>query len=825
MTTLTADARGPDLSPIRQLAGDVVNSTAPEFLAARLAISLVAHYLVLEQGLSGGSFNLLGLDMPCWLMAWITSGILMGLTGRKGKSFDIARSVVTAFYGLSLIQAVYHPSLAELINGIALGSLYGIVAVGIILIYRTNRIINFAAAAVGAVPAIFALLLDVQRGIPYLVVLPIALVGGPLFGAATDVVVMRRFARSPRLILTVVTIGVAQSFAAIGFFIPVWVGARAGQVSLVPTPWDSLSIDNSTGQPLLTGNQVAALLVTIGSAIGLALFLRYTRVGIALRASAENADRASLLGIPVRKVQTVAGMLAGLLSSLAIFFQSPLIGVPANATLGFDSLLYALAAAVIAKMDRIGVALTAGVFAGIIEFCVVSKTGKSSLVGAVMLLLILVALLTQRRGQSRAEDAGGSSWDVVRSFRPIPTELRNVAEVVRARYLILAAAAVFTLVLPFIVGTDEMPKLISLPIFGMVAVSLVVLTGWAGQISLGQFGLVGVGAAVAGGLAFNHNADFFVAVLAGILAGVIAAVLVGLPAVRIQGLYLAVTTLAFAYACYGYVLDDTTWLGSKLLPTGVVSTFERPMLYGRIDLSDDRNYYYLCCAALLLCIMAALAFRRNRSGRVLIASRDNQRAAPAYGINLVRTRLSAFAVSGGIAGFAGALYAYGQHQVIQGDYSVLPSITIFLAATIGGLTSVPAAVAGVVSFQAFVQFGPHLYDSLGDTFHSIVPLLLTGPLLVLNLYQYPGGTAEAMFERRDKFLRKIAAKHNILVPSLVADRLVEEEAERHIMEDAERSVEQAEAVAVGQIVCPVCGEHLSLEQAAMHDHLTVGSTT
>ena len=749
---------------------------------------------------------------------------LEGLLANESLVVRLALYGLVIFLGLVGVQLLFHMSINELLNGVSLGSLYGLIAVGIILIYRTNRIINFAAAAVGAVPAIFALLLCVQRGFNYLVVLPIAIIGGPLFAGLVDVLVMRRFARSPRLITTVVTLGVAQGFGALGFFIPIWIGATAGKISIVPTPWDTVAWNDNRGQPIITGNQIAAILVTLGVSIGLAIFLRYARIGIALRASAENSDRASLLGIPVKRVQTTAWMLAGFLSAMAIYFQSPLIGVPGNASLGFDTLLYALAAAVIAKMEKIGIALIAGTFAGIIEFGVVSSTGKSSLVGAYMLVLILAALLLQRKSQTRAMDAGTSSWDVVKNFRPIPAELRNLREITIARTVLCVLAAAVALVLPFLVGADEMPKLVYLPIYGIVGVSLVVLTGWAGQISLGQFGLVGIGAAVSGGLVYNNEADFFVAVFAGILAGVVAAVLIGLPAVRIQGLYLAVTTLAFAYACFGFALDKTTWLGERILPNGIVTTFKRPLLYGRFDLEDDRTFYYVCVVALLFAILAALAFRRNRSGRVLIASRDNQRAAPAYGINIVRTRLAAFAVSGGIAGLAGALMAYAQHQVIPGTYAPLESIVVFLAAVIGGLTSVPAAVLGLVTYEAFIQFGPKLYERFGQNIVAIMPLLLTGPLLLVNLYQYPGGTAEVMFERRDRFLRWVARKHDLLVPSLIADRRVEEEdISGELITEAERHTEEAEAVGEAVVVCPVCGEQLTLLEAPEHEHLRVGA--
>src|SRR5581483_9009485 len=262
------------------------------------------------------------------------------------------------------------------------------------------------AAAIGAIPAIWALLLDVQDHHSYLTVLPIVLIGAPLFGALVDITIMRRFSRSPRLIATVVTLGVAQGLAAIGFFIPVWMGSKSTQIPNVPTPWDTWKIVGAHGKPLLSGNQVAALATVVLLSIALGAFLRYTRIGIALRASAENAERASLLGIPVNRVGTVAWMLAGLLGGMAIFVQSPLIGVPNNATLGFDSLLYGLAAAVVARMEKIGIALVAGMCVGILEFGSVAKEGDNNLSSALMLVVILVALLLQRGALSRAQDTG-----------------------------------------------------------------------------------------------------------------------------------------------------------------------------------------------------------------------------------------------------------------------------------------------------------------------------------------------------------------------------------------------------------------------------------
>jgi branched-chain amino acid transport system permease protein len=726
-----------------------------------------------------------------------------------------------------VIRLVFNLSLNNWVAGLALGSLYGVIAVGLVLIYRTNKIINFAAGALGAIPAVIASLLVVVHHQSYLVVLPIALIGGPLIGLLVDVVVIRRFAKSPRLILTVVTIGVAQSLAVPGFFIPIWLGARAGSIPNVITPWQNIKWNDAVGRPILTGNQIFALGVVIALAVGLGLFLRYTRVGIALRASAENSDRAYLLGIPVRRVGSVAWMLAGLLSALAVFASTPLVGVPSDTTLGFDTLLYALAAAVIARMEKMSVAVIAGMGVGVIIFGSVSTSGDSNLAAALMLLVILGALLVQRKVLSRAYETGISSWQAVREYRRIPTELRRRPEVVTARILVPVLLLGGLCALPFIVPPEQLPNLIILPLFGIAAVSLVVLTGWAGQISLGQFGIIGASAAVAGGLVANHNIDFFAALGVGIVVGVVAAVLIGLPAIRIQGLYLAVTTLAFGYAIHDYVLNVHYPIGKAIMPSGVRPHLLRPVVYGVIDLENNRSFYLACVVVLVLSMLGAYAFRRYRSGRVLIAARDNPPAASSYGISVTRSRMAAFAVSGAIAGLCGVMFAYSQHQVIRDTYAVPYSIVIFLAATVGGLNSIGYAVFGAMSFEALNVFGPNLYNRLGAGWGKAIPLLVVGPLLILNLYFNPRGLAEAGFQARDRFLRLVAKRRDILVPSLIADRrIVTADEGRDAIARAEHQIDAAGTFDVarpGRITCPVCGEALTLAAAADHPHLREGS--
>ena len=697
--------------------------------------------------------------------------VLVELARSEAAPARIVRSAVLAAVFVVVVQLIWHLSLGEFIDGIALGSLYGILAVGILLIYKTTRVINFAAAAIGAVPAILALMLDVELHLNYLLVAPIALLGGPLVGAVVDLGVMRKLAKAPRVVVTVGTIGIAQSLSVVAFFIPFWLSNTSLSISVVPTPWENFAWHNSRGEPIVTGNQLAALAVTLVITAVLAAFLRYSRLGIALRASAENGDRASLLGVPVRLVGTVAWMIAGLVGAAAIFVQSPLIGVPRDATLGFDTLLFALAAAVVARMERIGVALVAGMAVGVLVFASVASSGGPDIASAIMLVVVLGALLVTQRGRvSRAFQTGIETWNTLKHFRPIPRELRGIPAVETSRTVVVLAAAGLAVGLGYLVSPANLSYLIELPIYGIVAVSLVVLTGWAGQISLGQFGFVAAGAAVGGGLAANHNIDFFAAIGIGIATGAVAALVIGLPALRIRGLYLAVTTLAFAYAMEYYVLNPNYPIGARLLPTGYTAHLARPFLWQRVNLASDRSFYFVCLVFLALSMLAAYSFRRLRSGRVLIALNDNHSAAEVCAVRSVTSRLAAFAVSGGIAGMAGVLLAYSEYNVIPGAYDPLFSVFVFLAVVIGGVTSLPWAVAGAVALRAGTLFIPEAVSGLSQNFVTVLPLLLTGPLLITSVLSYPAGMAELGFKVRDAFLRRVAKRHGLVVPSLVADR-------------------------------------------------------
>ena len=645
------------------------------------------------------------------------------------------------------------------VNGAVVGCLYSLVAIGLILVYRANRVINFAQAGLGAVPAVLALVLMSRRGLPYLAAIPIVIVGGALLGGAVETGIVRRFRAAPRLILTVATIGIGQLLAFVEFWTPKWVSGEVLPPTNFPTPLRRF--DFEVGIVRFTGDHLATVIVVAVIVGALGAFFRYTDIGIAVRASAENANRAALLGIPVARVSTVVWVIAAVLSSVGVFLRGPLVGLPVGGLSGPAVLLFGLAAAVIARMERLTVAFVAGMALGVVDQSAVFSTRRPTLAYAIMLAVIVGALLVQRGAAGRAHDTGVATWQMVKEFRPVPTELRGLREVALGKAILGVLVAAVVLGAPTLVGGQRVGLATLVVLYAMVGVSLVVLTGWAGQISLGQFAFAGVGAAVAGGLAANHGWDFFMTLWVAGLAGAAIAVLIGLPALRIQGLLLAVTTLAFAFTVENFVLNPEFF--GWLLPEDLAFV-ERPILYGRFSIESDERFYYTCLVFLGLSVLAARSLRRLRSGRVLIGVRDNTRALQAFGVNPARTRLAAFAISGFIAAVAGALLAYQQGSVDAATYAPTTSIQLFTMTVIGGLTSLPGALLGA----AYVVGVPYL---LQDHIEN-VGLLSTGIGLLVLLLFMPGGLSELVYRGRDRFLRALARRHDVHVPSLVADSRV-----------------------------------------------------
>jgi branched-chain amino acid transport system permease protein len=637
------------------------------------------------------------------------------------------------------------------VQGLVIGGLTSLVALGVALVYRANRIVNFAQGDLGAVPATLAVLLVMATGLPYLLGFAVGLAAAVVLGVLVETLVIRRFFNAPRLILTVATIGIAQILAGGGLLLPSLFSQSAiGPRLDAPFNW------SFTVSPIrFDATDVLTLLVVPATFIALALFLRRSSVGIAIRAAAERADRASTLGIPVRRLHTIVWVIATVLAFVAMFLRAGVIGPQIGTVLGPGILLRTLAAAVIGRMERFPTIAAAALALGVVEQNIFWHWHQAAYIDPALFVIILVSLLLIGRGRTTARfDADATStWQAAREVRPIPRELAHFPEVRALRFGLGAALVVFLLSLPSWLNESRINLAAAIVIFGIIGLSLVVLTGWAGQVSLGQMAFVGFGAAVGGAVTSRLGWDLSLALLVAGLAGAAIAVVIGFPALLRGGLTLAVMTLAFALAASSYFLNRQFFRG--WLP-GI--RIDRPALFGGIDISTETRFYYLTLAGLAIALAMVRGVRRSRTGRVLIGIRENERAARAFGIDATRTKLAAFAFSGFLAAFAGALFVHHQTGLGTAPYSPEESLTVFSMVVIGGLGSVPGALLGATYVRGVDWFVPSDYR-----------FLATGAGLLLVLMIAPGGLGAILYDVRDWFLRKVAARRRVVVPSLVAD--------------------------------------------------------
>jgi branched-chain amino acid transport system permease protein len=650
-----------------------------------------------------------------------------------------------------------------IVQGVIYGTSYALLAMGLILIYRTTRIVNFAYGAMGAMPGALTVGLFVSKHVNYVVSILAGVLVGIAAGAAVEVFVVRRFAKSSRLVLTVATIGLAQILGAIGLTI----GVALGTDTLLGNVKTPISGSFFVRPYPVRGDHILLLSIAPLILAGLGWFLLRTDTGRAVRAAAENEDRALLLGVPVRRLQTIVWALAGGMATLTYVLRVPFTGITPDPSLSASTILPALAVAVIARFQSLPIALFSGLGLGIAEWTIRWNVRAESIFDVTFLVVILAALLLRRERTTRAE-TGESTWDAAGILKPIPAVLRRLPEVRWPMVAMAVVGGLIVLIVPLGAAPSTVVSMSFAVVWALVGLSLVVLTGWSGNISLGQFGIVGASAMVAGEIILRFNGDLFVALLAAIVMGAAAAVLIGLPALRIRGLYLAVTTIAFAVALDSYFLNPVNF--PKLVPDIIV----RPVLWKRFNLESQWATFFFCVGALLVAVGVVRALRRARPGRVLIGTRDNEKASAAFAVPVTRVKLQAFIVAGCLAGLAGGLYVLVLGGAGQGTFHPTMSIEVFSFAVIGGLGSIAGGMSGVFLFR-LLDFV--ISKNAEGSAQVILRLGLTGGGLLFVLYFLPGGLWQFVHRWRDRYLRWVADRRGLLVPSLVADKRVEDKPE------------------------------------------------
>ena len=627
------------------------------------------------------------------------------------------------------------------IEGVILGLNYGLLALGLVLIYRTSRVLNFAQGQLGVVAAVLLVKLHDDYGIWYWAALAAALAVAAGAGAVSELVLRRLFDR-PRVMVMIATVGLSQVlylFTVLPFVRPKKL-FRAFPVPIHLT----FHVSGYQFQP----GDVLTLIVAPTVAVALAVVIRRSHWGLTMRAMAENTESARLSGVWVRRTSTVAWTIAGVLSAITAILASPSQTSALTQVLSPDLLLRALTAALIGAMISLPVAMIAGVAIGVVQEVLLWNVTSQATVQLILFVLLLAVLLVRvgalQRGMRTSERA---SWSTsTSSGRRGRDTLRN--RVGRSGVIL---SLVVVVLLPFVISTGRSFLLSQVCIFAVIALSLTVLTGWAGQVSLGQFGLVAVGADVAA-----HFGKSVPLVLLLPLGGVITAavaVIVGLPALRVRGLYLAVSTLGFALFIQDAALATSCWRIPVLnrhvcagLPDPQSTLIARPTLFG-IHLTSERSFAWFSIGVLALTVVMVRVWRDRGVARRLIAVRDNESGAAATGIPVVRTKLLAFTLSGFMAGYAGVCFAFATERFGATTFAPALSILAVSMVVIGGLDSIVGALLGALYLVGL----PAVF---GTT--ATIQILTSGLGLMAFILYLPGGMAELLHRAGDLVAAGIA---------------------------------------------------------------------
>jgi branched-subunit amino acid ABC-type transport system permease component len=574
------------------------------------------------------------------------------------------------------------------LGGLPLGAMYALQALGIVVIYKTSRVFTFATGAVGMLAAYVASWLAVSQHVPVAVAVLAATLTGVGVGLVMETFTIRPVRGSVNR--TVVTLGWLIGLQGlVGMLFGNTSGRAAAKVFPSTTLFTVDSLHLAYGV-----DQFLVLVLALGLTLGLAAFFRYSHLGTAMRAVADDPEAAGLLGMPVRRVTLTAWGLGCGLSALSGVLVTPLLSSLDTLTLVIFT-IQALAAALVGRLQSLPLTVAGGLGLGLVQPVVRHALERWSVSGTnelVALAVVLLALLARRR-TGRSDVGGGGLVPATGVATPAPQLLAAG----------LGTVVVLGLVLGLVGSTTFHIDLSLVAIWSLAVLSIVLLTGVVGQVSVCQgvfMAVGGFGAAIAA----DHGVPFLLALLLGGLLAAAAAAVVGLPALRLEPLELAIATLSLAFAA-----DTFLYKWTPLVSKSTGRQIERPGFAG-IDGSHQpagqRWYFWLVLLVLLVGCVAVASLRRGRTGAALTALRSSESATASMGFSVVSVKLRGFAMAGFLAGVAGACYA-GLNQIATGNaFDTTRSITLLAYAVVAGVGSIPGAVlGGVIVTLSTLSFG------------------------------------------------------------------------------------------------------------------------
>lgn len=626
-----------------------------------------------------------------------------------------------------------------LLLGLGSGAVYAILALGLVLKYRSSGVVDFGHGAVAMFSAyVFLDLRDhgtlpfpwiwlphewtlSSTGLPTAAAMSVALLYSALFGLLLYTTVYRPLRRAPQLTRVCASVGIMLAIEAIAVL-------NFGSQGQATSPILPTSVMRLAGITFPADRLYFAGIVIVLAAV-LALVYRFTPFGLATRAAAENDAGAALIGLSANRIAAVNWVIASVLAAAAGILIAPISTLdPSSYTL---FIVPALGVALVGRFASFGVTAAAGLMLGMAQseitklLTVWSWLPKQGLAQGLPFLAILVALpLVTKRLAARGELAEQRTASVGRPIRPALTAVLTFA----AGFIALAALQ----------GSLRSALINSIGM-GCICLSLVVLTGYVGQVSLAQMSLAGTSAFLLSHLSLSWGVPFPLSFLLAALCAVPVGIIVGLPALRIRGVNLAIITLAGGYALDALVFNSAAFSGG-LAGRSVPS----PELFG-LDLGIAHGHDYprlvfgvFALAVAVLTGWMVARIRLGAYGRMFLAVRSNERAAASAGIDVSRAKLSAFALSSFVAGIGGGLLAYQQGTVSPTQFAVFNSLSLLAIVYVAGVGRITGAVV------AGVMFAPAglMVTLLDELFHiGQYQGLVAGLALTLTAVQNPDGVA------------------------------------------------------------------------------------
>jgi len=555
--------------------------------------------------------------------------------------------------------------------GLGIGALYALIAAGLVTVYRGSGIVNFAQGAFVMVGAYADYEFTTRAGLGFWPAMILTIAVTALLGALVQLVVLRPMRNSSPLTRVVVTLGLLitlQAAAALHY---------GHQVLSVPSYLPTRSVDILPTVPV--GLNVVIIFV-VGLVITALLWAtyRFSPFGRLTSAVAENQRATAALGHSPDTIAVVNWMIGAGLAGLAGVLIAPITFLEPNQL----ALLVvpAIAAALVGNFASFPLAFLGALVIGIGESLTTRYVSNPGWSDSAAFLIIIAVVLIRGRGLP------------LRSF-----VLDRLASVGTGRVRIiplLAGYAVLMVLLGRVLPVEWiLPTTVTL-VAMFFCLSILVVTGYAGQLSLAQYVIGGLAALVTAQLAGGTTHwPFVLAALAGVAVAVATGALMGIPALRTRGITLAIVTLGLAVVLFSLVLNNLSYNGGT---AGIA--VDPPTLFGwSIDplLHQDR-YAMVCVTALFLVGLGIANVRRGAAGRKLLAVRSNERAATALGISVYWVKLYAFMLAAGVAGLGGVLFAFMQSAVLPAQFDQLSSINYVAVTVVGGTGFVGGSALGAL---------------------------------------------------------------------------------------------------------------------------------